>query len=630
MTVPPGLEHHTELEPSSSHTASNRGPDVVDRDDAMVRGPLPLVVGITGHRDLRPADIPLLEAALRGILRDLLQRNPNTPLIVLSSLAEGADRLGARVALEMRARLMVPLPMDPAAYERDFQSETSRAEFRDLLGRAQHVLVVPHVSGAAADNKAHELPAHDGSARDEAYERAGAFVTSACQILVAFWDGNETGRTGGTGENVRFKLNGVDPRYVAGGSPLDPPDTGPVIRIVTPRASHPPLPNAFAVETLYPEVPGETKTGERTYERRVFGRIETFNGDAVRRRRIVARDEERSAAQLSSAPENLINPAALSVRQAYAITDALALHFQLHTRRTLAYLFIWIFVAAALFEVYKAFAEGFHALVWVYATATGAAWLWYYVVNKQDYRSKFLDYRALAEGLRVQFFWWLAGIREDVASHYLRKQRGELDWIRVAAANANLVASMAEGKESRPQPPADGTAAEAVTHSLRNVLQDWVERQHDYYVRAALRDQRLSDRIDKIAGAFLAAAIGLTIAGALLLVVHLGILGTAGDWMFAVPVRSRLLELSITVLFVVAALLHNYAEKRALSPQAKQYERMSVMFEACRRRLPPLIDDSRFGEARHMLRELGREALNENADWVLLHRERPLELSVRG
>jgi len=627
MTVPPDLERQTAPEPSSSHMVSGRGPSVVERDDAMIRGPLPLVIGITGHRDLRPADIATLEAALRGVLRDLEQRYPNTPLMVLSSLAEGADRLGARVALDVGARLMVPLPMDPAAFERDFESDASRAEFRDLLGRAQHVLVVPHTRGA---HDKPQDPPHNSPARDEAYERAGAFVTSACQILVAFWDGNETGRIGGTAENVRFKLNGVDPRYLPNASPLDPPDTGPVIRILTPRTSCSPPPNPFAVETLYPDAPGETKDGEQTYERRVFGRIETFNGDAVRQRRAVARDEERSAAQLSSAPENLVDPAAASIRETYALTDALALHFQLYTRRTLAYLFIWIFVAASLFEVYKAFAERFHPLVWVYAMVVGAAWLWYYFANKQDYRSKFLDYRALAEGLRVQFFWWLAGIREDVASHYLRKQRGELDWIRVAAGNANLTALMAQGGGSRAEAPSDGAAAENVAHSLRAVSVDWVRRQHGYYVRAALRDQRLSDRIDRIAALFLAAAIGLTVASAILLVVHLGVLGIAGDWISAVPARSRVLELSITVLFVVAALLHNYAEKRALSPQAKQYERMSVMFEACRRRLPPLIDDGKFAEARHLLRELGREALGENADWVLLHRERPLELSMRG
>src|SRR5437773_400418 len=62
---------------------------------------LPLVIGITGHRDLRGEDRAALEQQVRGIFMDLRNRYPATPLYLLSPLAEGADRLVARVALNM-------------------------------------------------------------------------------------------------------------------------------------------------------------------------------------------------------------------------------------------------------------------------------------------------------------------------------------------------------------------------------------------------------------------------------------------------------------------------------------------------------------------------------------------------
>ncbi|HEY1295491.1 MAG TPA: hypothetical protein VGJ60_20625, partial [Chloroflexota bacterium] len=62
--------------------------------------PVPLLVGVTGHRDLRHADQRYLEGAVRAVLHDLRTRCPSTPLILLSPLAEGADRLVARVALD--------------------------------------------------------------------------------------------------------------------------------------------------------------------------------------------------------------------------------------------------------------------------------------------------------------------------------------------------------------------------------------------------------------------------------------------------------------------------------------------------------------------------------------------------
>src|SRR5215467_13382687 len=86
---------------------------------------LPLVIGVTGHRDLRDRDVPELERQVVDFIvslrRDYLGRDSETPLIVLSSLAEGADRLVARVAMAHGARLVAPLPMPVEEYRRDFE-----------------------------------------------------------------------------------------------------------------------------------------------------------------------------------------------------------------------------------------------------------------------------------------------------------------------------------------------------------------------------------------------------------------------------------------------------------------------------------------------------------------------------
>lgn len=41
--------------------------------------------------------------------------------------------------------------------------------------------------------------------------------------------------------------------------------------------------------------------------------------------------------------------------------------------------------------------------------------------KRGDFQNKFQDYRALAEGLRVQFFWRLGGLTDSVGDHYLLK-----------------------------------------------------------------------------------------------------------------------------------------------------------------------------------------------------------------
>src|SRR5690242_8087864 len=125
---------------------------------------LPLIVGVTGHRDILDIALPELEKIVRGIFTDLEIHYRDTPIILLSSLAEGADRLVARVALESGTRLWVPLPMPRLIYERDFRTDASRAEFDALISRADHCLVI-----SWADNSSAQLIESDPAALARQY-----------------------------------------------------------------------------------------------------------------------------------------------------------------------------------------------------------------------------------------------------------------------------------------------------------------------------------------------------------------------------------------------------------------------------------------------------------------------------
>jgi hypothetical protein len=57
---------------------------------------------------------------------------------------------------------------------------------------------------------------------------------------------------------------------------------------------------------------------------------------------------------------------------------------------------------------------------------------------------------------------------------------------------------------------------------------------------------------------------------------------------------------------------------------------MGALFRRARRRLNKLIRSRDHAAAQQLVRELGREALAENGDWVLLHRQRPLEVPKAG
>ncbi|HEY6392166.1 MAG TPA: hypothetical protein VIX89_12855 [Bryobacteraceae bacterium] len=164
-----------------------------------------LVIGVTGHRDIRAEDSEQLKNSVLHVLRKIRRQYPSTPLILLSPLAEGADRLVAEVALlpEIGARLIAPLPMPKHTYESDFSGDPdSLKEFNRLLAQADRWFEIPLVAGEAAVS-------HPGPRRDVQYEAVGKYIVRESQILIALWDGVERDSVGGTAAIVKFRTEGL-------------------------------------------------------------------------------------------------------------------------------------------------------------------------------------------------------------------------------------------------------------------------------------------------------------------------------------------------------------------------------------------------------------------------------------
>ena len=99
---------------------------------------LPITIGVTGHRDVQDSDQLLL--LIEQEISAITLRYPDSPLLALSSLAEGADRLFAQVAMKKGIPLHVVLPFNQQEYEKDFisddNSSDSVTEFRELYNYA--------------------------------------------------------------------------------------------------------------------------------------------------------------------------------------------------------------------------------------------------------------------------------------------------------------------------------------------------------------------------------------------------------------------------------------------------------------------------------------------------------------
>ena len=174
----------------------------------------PLVVGVSGHRDLVAKELAGIKASVRELLEDLAERFPDRRLQVMSPLAEGADRVVALVAEELGIELIVPLPMPEDLYSQDFESSNSWAEFSRLCRYATERTTVPLAPGGSKDSISDY-----GPERNRQYAEAGAWVAARSDILIAIWDGKTIGDLGGTGHVVKFRREGEMPGYVPHASP---------------------------------------------------------------------------------------------------------------------------------------------------------------------------------------------------------------------------------------------------------------------------------------------------------------------------------------------------------------------------------------------------------------------------
>lgn len=587
---------------------------------------IPFIVGITGHRDLDPADLPRLREVMETELRALERRLPNTPMIVLSPLAEGADRLAAQVAIQLGWEVIAPLPLPPKEYQSDFDSDASRAEFNHLLKQCLGYFTVPVPASALGD-------------RTAAYEAVGRYIASHAQLILALWDGNVTTKAAGTSKIVHWRLTHT---HNLGQPPLtpDPVASGPIVHIRTRRLSGQNVDGPFSVHWLYPPCTADgvdlrgadcAERSRTSYDERAT-RQDSYNAYVTSKLPSRQAIFQQSAERLSSGETmTQVSRSSRRLLNAYAAADALAIANQKHTLRTLILLCGLVLGAVVLYElvshIWHPHGSPYNGVLVTFSLLLVAAICLLQQARKRAVQAHYQDCRALAEGLRVQFFWSAVGIVKSVASHYLNHAR-DLGWIRSALHGCACL-----GHAGTSLPP---------RFSLARL--HWLQDQHSYFAKRLPEERRQSHCWETLKNLFLGTSIALGFLAAI--IVSGGIkdwfwparnAGTiravSGEMMHAPSWESWLLA-GVGITLVLSAIAHFYGEKRAFAAHTRQYEPIRDLYAEALRRFDIIESDGSLLEAekqhrlQDLLHELGCDALAENAEWLSAHRERPLEVPV--
>ena len=349
---------------------------------------------------------------------------------------------------------------------------------------------------------------------------------------------------------------------------------------------------------------------------------------------------------------------------------------------------------------------------------------WYQMAEQQH------DCRALAEGLRVQFFWNMAGLGESVSANYMHRQRSELDWIRGAIRGASI-------PYERWRDLFDGLSPIEKCQALKTVHDCWIIDQYNYFRNRCKEHHWRLHAYHKL-GKLLAVAglicavfwwkclmhfehcslenAPLTLFGLWFTIVTVAIgncqirhplsakshgehlpdkpqpwekvmhsiipdlnsnsgpivrapsrsITLAWNLLRYLPAAIWLATLAITLSFTLETIFKKFpetehwgiiitgsqfvmgglsiawAEKNLYSELAYQFETMRALFRHADKHVAreleqllvdvgkPEVFDPRLKNVQNFLVALGKEALDENAEWLLLHRARPLEPVMAG
>ncbi len=482
---------------------------------------IPITIGITGHRDIKPECVDEIKALLKAELEKIKAQCPNSDIIMLNSCASGADLLALSVAQELKMPVRAILPLEKDDYAKDFD-ESAKTQFEDALCYAKEVIVVPSKKGAT---------------RDDCYRAAGLYVAKHSHILFALWDGKEGSLDGcGTADIVKQTME-HESEYA-------------IVHILTARGDMSEKPSVEFIE----HEDGATME--------LLFKTDKFNSEDA---------------------EDAI----------YEQADRLSVKYQKKYKNSLISLaFIGVAMVLA-FLLYDELNYRICVPIWGVLLIAGALVLKF--GNKKEYHRKYIEYRMLAECLRVQAVLDKAKLDVNAASFYTWTHSDETFWIRKAiyAIDSDLPKNPSYDK-------------------------GWIEEQLAYHTRAA----ESTKKKDKVNNGYSTAFKYLTIASFAATLILEFFCGDAMQNMYlGITLKTYFLVL-IGVLSALTLLLSLYYGKLNLN---RKYEDHINMIKLYKRALK-LFESGEVTE--EGILKIAREEIIENGNWYSYTKEETLDINI--
>ncbi len=558
--------------------------------------PFNISFGVTGHRSLPDSNqiAERIREIFQGRFRECFDQQTSSLLLqvratpiaftVVTALATGADQLVARIAMEHQARIDAVLPFAKDEYRKDFAPE-QLVHFNDLLQRAKRCIQLEGDVPGAGDPE---------EARREGYLMAGKYVVEHCDILIAIWDGDPARGKGGTAEIVALARERKKPTFIISTKP----PYGTILRNGGQLQGHNLQPldefNSFSLTDSEINKRAEEDLAG-IYNDQSCREIPGWLKQEVSERLLPC---YARASIVAEANQKLYQMTAI---KAYVITTVavflLASAVVCHELQEVSSIMFCLELVALLYLLWKVH----HA-------------------QKDQVHRKWLEYRSMAERLRIAFFFVSCGVRpimfSDTGRLLIDIERR--DW--VSAAFESIL-------EELPIIPA--SANKACSCFGKHICARWIESQKDYHGRKAQKAEQKNKLLNKVRNSLFLGAVFSSIIHIIIrllqtekLAVFLSTIHNIVRLLQANPWIEDAVSVIAITLPVAGAAVEGF---RTLM----EYPRIASRCNAMKTYLEQLSDQSRkltsHRELSSLLAKTEKLMLIESHDWIKLLRFADLE-----
>ncbi|MCP1220381.1 hypothetical protein NKW45_00785 [Acetobacter orientalis] len=636
---------------------------------------LPILVGITGHRDILPSALDEISLYVESAM-DLLHQRYGIQLRIVSGMAEGADQLIVKHAIKRGIPVIALLPMEKKEFCKTLDGMTE-LEFDCFLAQAgiEDVIELPKVT--------QETQITDPSVLQ--YEQLGIVLCRLCHIMLALWDGvdeeplrNRVNRIrkkrGGTAHVVSMRFNGEYtevPESIFAASRLfserlprlELARSGPLLHITTPRSSNaessqqkikavwyfqPESKRASAPIKAY-DIALLAAHGKITLQellpKELDKIVEVGKKLSIIRKKF--KNECEQSVTYLALPNGLNNSLLNQLKKIYSSADVSSYTTQLKLLGAwspglpfsklftksypLGALFVFSItlpIASLFFEIYCEYGKNTLILLGYILTISISALFYGRVVRKHLWQDTYQDSRAIAEALRVQIYWGASGIPLSVADNYLRFQEDTLGWIRQSLRGPALysIGAALRAEKNISIPTQGNLAAEP--------LSIFIESQRKYFSNNCLIMQRALKRVNRWIVGSLSASVIIAFTVFIIQLSNKGHLPKIEpEWLREVP------SVLIGFLPALAAYFILVRETRAYDDTLESHLKTVALFERAAQQAQhlkqnlPVDDDTTviwWQDWNDLTVALGKEALSENGIWIQMHRTRQVEFKMGG